>query len=130
VRARDAAGNTSAVSPTVTVTTLPGGGGGGCGVAATTQSQWSTGYVIQPVAVTNTGTTTITGWTVTFTLPAGHTVTGYWNATLTVSGQTVTVRGNANTGTVAPGGRAEWGFQGSRPDASTTLPSAYTCTTS
>jgi hypothetical protein len=61
---------------------------------------------------------------------ADHTVTGYWNATLTVSGQTVTVRGNASTGTVAPGGRAEWGFQGSHPDGSTALPSAYTCTTS
>jgi endoglucanase len=127
VRARDAAGNVSAVSPTVTVTTLAGGGGG-CAVAATTQNQWATGYVIQPVAVTNTGPTTITGWTVTFTLPAGHTVTGYWNATLTVTGQTVTVRGNAST--VAPGGRVEWGFQGSRPDGSTALPSAYTCTPS
>jgi endoglucanase len=129
VRARDAAGNTSAVSPTVTVTTSTGGGGG-CTVAATTQTQWATGYVIQPVAVTNPGTTTITGWTVTFTLPAGHTVTGHWNATLTTSGQTVTVRGNANTSTVAPGGRVEWGFQASRPSGNTAFPSGYTCTPS
>jgi endoglucanase len=129
VRARDAAGNTSAVSPAVTVTTLAGGGGG-CTVAATTQTQWSSGYVIQPVAVTNTGTTAISGWTVTFTLPAGHTITGYWNATLTTSGQTVTVRGNSNTSTIAPAGKVEWGFQASRPDGSTALPSGYTCTAS
>jgi endoglucanase len=129
VRARDAAGNTSPVSPTVTVTTLAGDGGG-CTVAATTQTQWATGYVIQPVAVTNPGTTTITGWTVTFTLPAGHTVTGHWNATLTTSGQTVTVRGNSNTSTVAPGGQVEWGLQASRPSGNTALPSGYTCTPS
>jgi len=126
VRARDAAGNISAVSPTVTVTTPPGGSGG-CTVTATTQTQWSAGYVIQPVTVTNTGTTTISGWTVTFTLPAGHAVTGSWNATLTGTAQTVTVHGNASTSTIAPGGRVEWGFQGSRPDGNTALPSGYTC---
>ena len=58
------------------------------------------------------------------------TVIGHWNATVTLTGQTVTVRGNANTSTVAPDGRAEWGFQASRPDGSTALSSDYTCTPS
>ncbi|MEV1175021.1 cellulose binding domain-containing protein [Nonomuraea sp. NPDC049784] len=63
-----------------------------CTAVPTVQTQWATGYVIQPLTITNTGTSTINGWTVTFTLPAGHTLTGSWNGTATVSGQTVTIR--------------------------------------
>ena len=69
------------------------------------QTQWQTGYVIEPARVTNTGTATINGWTVTFTLPAGHAIIGSWNAVLTVSGQTVTARNVSHNGTVAPAER-------------------------
>ncbi|MEW9554675.1 PQQ-dependent sugar dehydrogenase [Nonomuraea sp. NPDC050783] len=125
VRARDAAGNLSPVSTTVTVTTAAQGGGG-CTVAATVQTQWGGGYVIQPVTVTNTGTSAISGWTVTFTLPAGHAVTGSWNATLTTSGQTVTARNAAHNGALGPGQSTTFGFQASRPGDSR-LPSGYSC---
>ncbi|WP_240777133.1 cellulose binding domain-containing protein [Nonomuraea basaltis] len=87
VRARDAAGNTSPVSNTAEVTTQPGTSTGTCTAVPTVQTQWGTGYVIQPLAITNTGTSAITGWTVTFTLPAGHTLTGSWNGTATVAGR-------------------------------------------
>lgn len=127
VRARDAAGNLSTVSNTITVTTQTGGGGG-CAVTATTQGQWNTGYVIQPATVTNTGTSPVTGWTVTFTLPAGHTITGYWNATVAVSGQTVTARSVSHNGNLAPNASTSFGFQASRANGNTSLPSAYTCT--
>ncbi len=129
VRARDAAGNASGFSAAVTVTTANGGGGGGaCAATLTAQSQWSNGYVIQPVRVTNTGTSNISGWTVTFTLPPGHTITGSWNATLTISGQTVTARGGGHNSALAPGGVGEWGFQGSRPNGNTALPGQASCT--
>ncbi|MET7465589.1 endo-1,4-beta-xylanase [Nonomuraea sp. NPDC005501] len=128
VRARDGAGNLSPASATVTFTTATGGGtGGGCSAAGTVQTQWSTGYVVQPVTVTNTGTATINGWTVTFTLPAGHALTGSWNATLTVTGQTVTARSLAYNATLAPGATATFGFQASRPSGDTATPSGYTC---
>jgi chitodextrinase len=128
VRAVDAAGNVSAVSNTVTATTQPGGTpGGGCAVAATVQTQWQTGYVIEPARVTNTGTTTINSWTVTFTLPAGHAITGSWNTALTVSGQTVTARNASHNGTVAAGGNTAFGFQVSRPNGNTQVPSGYAC---
>jgi endoglucanase len=129
VRARDAAGNASGFSGSSTVTTTNGGGsGGGCAATLTAQSQWSNGYVIQPVRVTNTGTSNIAGWTVTFTLPSGHTVTGSWNATLTISGQTVTARGVGHNSALAPGGAGEWGFQASRPNGNTALPGPASCT--
>ncbi|GAA3789705.1 hypothetical protein GCM10022226_05620 [Sphaerisporangium flaviroseum] len=129
VRARDGAGNLSGNSSPVTFTTTTGGGGGGngCGVTGTTQGQWGNGYVIQPVTVTNTGTSAITGWTVTFTLPAGHTITGSWNATLTISGQTVTAKNAGHNGTLAANASTSFGFQGSRPNGNTQVPAGYTC---
>lgn len=128
VRARDAAGNRSGNSNTVSITTLPGGGGGGCSATGTVQTQWGNGYVVQPVTVTNTGTSTITGWTVTFTLPSGHAITGSWNAALTISGQTVTARNAGYNGTLGPNASTSFGYQASRPNGNTSVPSGYTCT--
>ncbi|MFI6483437.1 cellulose binding domain-containing protein [Nonomuraea sp. NPDC050663] len=127
VRARDGAGNLSQPSGLAAFTTQPGGTGGGCTAAATVQTQWSTGYVVQPVTVANPGTSTLNGWTVTFTLPAGHAVTGYWNAAVTVSGQTVTAKNLAYNGTVAPGQSTSFGFQASRPSGNSQLPTGYAC---
>ncbi|WP_053175222.1 glycoside hydrolase family 3 N-terminal domain-containing protein [Nonomuraea sp. SBT364] len=125
VYARDAAGNRSPRSGTVTVTTAPEGGGG-CAVTPTVQSQWGTGYVVQ-ADVANTGTATLNGWSVTFTLPAGHRITGHWNGVPSTSGQTVTVRNAAHNATLAAGARTSFGFQATRPTGDTTLPSTYTC---
>ncbi|WP_211370236.1 cellulase family glycosylhydrolase [Nonomuraea turkmeniaca] len=123
VRARDAAGNQSSPSPTVPFTTLAGGG---CTAAGTAQSQWSTGYV-SSVNVTNTSSTTKNSWTVTFKLPAGHTITGYWNAAVTVDGQTVTAKNLSYNGTLGPDASTGFGFQAGRPNGDTELPTGYAC---
>ncbi|HEX6469908.1 MAG TPA: cellulose binding domain-containing protein [Streptosporangiaceae bacterium] len=129
VRARDAAGNISPVSNTLTVTTATGGGGtGACTATPTVQSQWSTGYVVQPYTVTNTGTSTMNGWTVTISLPAGHTLTGSWGATVTASGQTLTAKSLSWNGTLAPGASTTFGMQAARPSGNTELPSTLGCT--
>ncbi|MFC5828166.1 glycoside hydrolase family 3 N-terminal domain-containing protein [Nonomuraea insulae] len=127
VYAVDAAGNRSPRSAPVTLTTSGGGTSGGCSVTPSTQSQWGNGYVIQ-ATVTNTGAASRNAWAVTFTLPAGHTLTGSWNAALTVSGQTVTARNAAHNGSLGAGASTSFGFQVSRPNSDTTLPSGYTCT--
>jgi chitodextrinase len=125
VRARDAAGNASAFSPTVTVTTPAGG----CSATLARQAGWYNGYTMQPNTVINTGTSTLNGWTVTFTLPAGHTITASWNAVVTVTGQTVTARGIAGQNAiVGPGATTTWGFQARRPDGSTAVPTGAACT--
>jgi endo-1,4-beta-xylanase len=128
VRARDGANNLSPNSPLATFTTTAGpGGNGGCTATGTVQTQWNNGYVIQPVTVTNTGTSTKNGWTVTFTLPAGHQLTGSWNASVSVSGQTVTARNAGHNGNLAPNASTTFGFQASRPNGDTQTPSGYTC---
>ena len=73
------------------------------------------------------GSSAITGWTVTFTLPAGHVLTGSWNAAVTVSGQTVTARNLSYNGALGPNASTAFGFQASRPNGQTTVPSGYTC---
>jgi endo-1,4-beta-xylanase len=129
VRATDAAGNVSSVSGTVTATTQSGGGtGGGCAAVATLQTQWGEGYVIEPVRVTNSGSSGITAWTTTFTLPSGHTFQGGWNAVFTVSGSTVTAKNANYNGNLGAGASTTFGFQVRRPGGNTALPGGYACT--
>jgi mannan endo-1,4-beta-mannosidase len=127
VRARDAAGNLSPVSNTVQITTAPGGTGG-CSVTPTLQTQWPTGYVFEPTTVRNTGSATITTWTVTFTLPAGHAITGSWNGVFTINGQTITVKPVGFNATLPPNGTGAFGFQVSRPNGNTALATGFACT--
>jgi cellulase/cellobiase CelA1 len=79
------------------------------------QTGWYNGYVMQPNAVTNNGTSVLNGWTVTFTLPAGTPITGSWNAVVTVAGQTVTARGIAGQNAIlGAGATTTWGLQARR----------------
>ncbi|WP_424531360.1 GH12 family glycosyl hydrolase domain-containing protein [Sphaerisporangium viridialbum] len=125
VRARDAAGNTSPASNTVTVTTTPGGGGGGgaCKVAYV-KNEWAGGFTAN-VTVTNTGTSAVNGWTLAFSFPGDQKVTSAWNATVTQSGAAVTAKNVAHNGSIPAGGNTSFGFQGTwgSSDAS---PTAYT----
>ncbi|WP_214103887.1 GH12 family glycosyl hydrolase domain-containing protein [Acrocarpospora catenulata] len=122
VVARDAAGNTSPQSNTVSVTTTSGGGGTGtCSVRFDT---WNNGYVAY---VTVNGPRS--GWTFNFTLPSGHAITGSWNAQISVSGQNVTASNVSHNGNLASGQSADFGFQASRPNGNTQLPSIPGCTT-
>lgn len=43
-------------------------------------STWSSGFTAN-ISITNTGTSTINGWTLKLTLPAGQIITSGWNAT-------------------------------------------------
>jgi aryl-phospho-beta-D-glucosidase BglC (GH1 family) len=120
VRARDAAGNTSASSPGRTITTPPGGGGTGtCTGTYRLVNSWPGGFQGE-VVVRNTGTAGITAWTVTWTLASGSAITQLWNGRLTVAGNAVTVRNESHNGTVAAGATTTFGFTGSGPAAAPT----------
>jgi len=111
VRARDAAGNTSAVSNTVTVTTSASGGGGtgGCGAAYRIASAWQ-GAFQGDVTVSNTGTAALNGWTTTLTFAQAVTVTQAWGATFTQSGNTVTLKSMSYNANLTPGTSTVAGF--------------------
>ncbi|MBY8871253.1 glycoside hydrolase family 9 protein [Micromonospora sp. PLK6-60] len=116
VVAVDAAGNVSAASAPVTVTTTAPPAGGTCTVGYVT-SGWDTGFTAN-ITVTNTGTTTINGWTLAFTFPnTGQKVGSGWSANFTQTGTAVTATNVAYNGTLAPGASVSFGFNGTHTGA-------------
>ncbi|GAB4105978.1 cellulose binding domain-containing protein [Micromonospora taraxaci] len=91
-------------------TTPPPSGGASCAVKYTANS-WNNGFTAD-VQVTNTGSSAINGWTLNYSLPSGQTVTNAWNATVSQSGSAVTARNVGHNGSIAPGGTASFGYQG------------------
>ncbi|MEU6402489.1 cellulase family glycosylhydrolase [Streptomyces sp. NPDC046985] len=127
VRARDAAGNTSPASASVSATTAGSGGGdSGCTAAYKVSSDWGSGFNAD-VTVSNTGSAPTKGWQVTWTWSGAQTVTGMWNATYTQTGKTVTASNADHNGVIAPGASASFGF-GAAPGGAGTP--SLTCRTS
>ncbi|MFJ6194713.1 PHB depolymerase family esterase [Micromonospora sp. NPDC092111] len=83
--------------------------GTGCRVEYTV-SAWNTGLTTA-VTITNTGGTTVNGWALAFTLPAGQTITSGWNATYSPTSGAVTARNLSYNATIAPGTSVGIGFQ-------------------
>lgn len=74
-------------------------------------STWPTGYTAH-YKIHNSGTTTVTGWTLTFQLPSNETVTSAWNGILSVSGSTVKLTGYHWDASISPGSTITPGFEG------------------
>lgn len=102
----------------------PGGGDPGnpgtCSATLQATSTWNGGFQGQGT-VTNTGTSTVFGWTVSFTLPDGLTIASLWNGTYSPAGSLATVRSVDFNRTLSPGQTASFGFVA---NGSGTLPSA------
>ncbi|WP_327431445.1 cellulase family glycosylhydrolase [Streptomyces sp. NBC_01236] len=131
VYAHDAAGNRSARSATVNVTTgsTPSGS---CSVGYRIVGEWPGGFQGE-INIGNTGTTAISGWKLAFTFADGQTVTNMWGGTPTQSGGTVSVTPASYTSTIPAGGSVTVGFiagKGSTNTAPTTFTlSGATCAT-
>ncbi|MFF4629528.1 extracellular catalytic domain type 1 short-chain-length polyhydroxyalkanoate depolymerase [Streptomyces griseorubiginosus] len=108
---------------------LDGGGSvpqpepGACKVTVTTNA-WNTGLTAS-VTVTNTGTSTINGWRLAFTLPGGQTITGGWGATYAPSSGAVTATNASYNGTIAPNASVGIGYQANHGGDSA-APSGFT----
>ncbi|GJF27883.1 endoglucanase [Kitasatospora sp. NE20-6] len=97
---------------------------GVCNVAYKVDNAWGNGFTAT-VTVKNTGTAQIAGWTLKWTYPGNQAITNAWNATVTQSGAAVTAKDAGWNGTLAPGGTASFGFQGTY-SGSNTLPTQFT----
>lgn len=84
-------------------------GPGTCGVKATVNA-WNNGLT-ENITITNTGTSPINGWSLSFTLPGGQTITSGWNATYSPPTGQVTARNSGHNAAIAPGGSVDIGFQ-------------------
>ncbi|MFG1860132.1 cellulose binding domain-containing protein [Microbispora bryophytorum] len=83
----------------------------GCEVGYTVTSQWPGGFGAS-VSVRNLGDP-INGWRLTWSFPAGQTITQLWNGSPAQSGSQVTVTNASYNGAVPSGGSADFGFNGS-----------------
>jgi len=80
----------------------------GCSVTYALVNQWNnnptSGGFQTNLTITNTGTSALNGWTLTWTFPDGQTISGLWNAAVNQSGANVSVSSNASwNSTIAPG---------------------------
>ena len=89
--------------------TVPQPQPGGCKVTATTNA-WNTGLTAS-LTLTNTGTTTVNGWRLGFTLASGQTITNGWGATYAPASGTVTATNATYNGTIAPNASVTIGYQ-------------------
>lgn len=123
VYARDAAGNRSARSAAVAVTTSAAPAVS-CSVAYRVVGEWPGGFQ-GDITLRNTGTSAISGWKLAFAFADGQTVTNMWGGTATQSGASVSVAPASYTSTVPAGGSVTVGFIGSK-GAANTAPTAFT----
>ncbi|PRX98885.1 lytic polysaccharide monooxygenase [Allonocardiopsis opalescens] len=132
VVARDAAGNRSPASPSVAASTNAQPTTGPCRVQYSVGSTWNGGFT-GTVRITNTGTTAVNGWELSFSFGGGQTVSQGWSATWSQSGQVVTARSASWNGTIQPGGSVEAGFNATtasgNPAPSTFTLNGATCAT-
>ncbi|MER6284613.1 cellulase family glycosylhydrolase [Streptomyces sviceus] len=89
----------------------PGGGTAACTAVYTVSSDWGGGFNAE-VKVTNSGSTALSSWKVTWTWPGSQKVTSMWNASYTQTGSTVTAANVSHNGAVPVGGSASFGFGG------------------
>ncbi|WP_326564019.1 PHB depolymerase family esterase [Micromonospora peucetia] len=109
--------------PTTAPPTTPPPSPGACRVGYAVNA-WNTGLTAS-VTVTNTGGTTLTGWSLAFTLPAGQSITNGWNATYAPTSGAVTARNVSYNATLAPGASVSIGFQATHT-GDTSRPSSFT----
>ncbi|GAA1258831.1 hypothetical protein GCM10009677_07090 [Sphaerisporangium rubeum] len=114
-------------SPSPTPTPNPSGP---CRVAYSSNG-WPGGMTAS-VSITNTGTTAISGWRLTFTYPdPGQRVTGGWSATWSQTGSAVTATAMSWNQNIAPGATIVIGYygvnQGANPSPTTFQLNGATC---
>ncbi|WP_327680135.1 glycoside hydrolase family 18 chitinase [Streptomyces sp. NBC_00467] len=74
-------------------------------------SDWGSGFEGK-WTVKNTGTTSLSSWTIEWDFPAGTAVTSAWDADVTASGTHWTAKNKAWNGSLAPGASVSFGFNG------------------
>ncbi|WP_405672622.1 cellulase family glycosylhydrolase [Streptomyces canus] len=89
----------------------PGGGTAACTASYAVSSDWGSGFNAE-VKVTNSGSTALSSWKVTWSWPGSQKVTSMWNASYTQTGSTVTAANASHNGAVPVGSSASFGFGG------------------
>jgi alpha-L-arabinofuranosidase len=113
--------HTPTVTPTPTSTPVSGAK---CSVHYVVTNQWPGGFG-GSLTITNTGSSTINGWSLHFSFANGQTITQGWNGIFTQAGSSVTIANFSYNASLAPGASVNPGFNGSW-NGSNTNPTAFT----
>jgi len=89
----------------------PAAAGVSCTVAYSVVHAWPDGLQAQAV-LTNTGTSPVSGWTLTWSVAGDQRVTDLWNGDFTQSGEQVSVTNASYDQTIAPSASVTIGFTG------------------
>ena len=111
---------TPPVSPSPGTSPLPGG----CNATIRTVNSWPDGF--QSEVTVQAGSSSVSGWTVSWSWPGGQAINNLWNGTQSGSTSNVTVRNAAYNGSIAAGSSTTFGFTATGSPATPTL----TCTRS
>jgi glucose/arabinose dehydrogenase len=96
---------------------------GACGVTYAPTS-WGNGFTAN-VTITNTSTTAVNGWTLTWTFGGNQVITNWWNTTITQNGGAVTARNVGHNPAIPANGNQSFGFQGTYSGANAS-PASFT----
>jgi len=100
--------------------------GASCSAAYSVQTDWGTGFTAS-ITVTNTGSTAITGWTLSYSYSGNQQLTQGWSGNWSQSGETVTVANASWNGNLAAGASTQIGANFSYTGTNT-APASVTCT--
>jgi Glycosyl hydrolase family 48/Cellulose binding domain/Putative Ig domain len=131
VTATDTTGASGSASFTWTIGSTSPPPPASCSVSYT-PNNWQGGFTAN-IEISNTGTSTINGWTLAFTFPGDEKITDAWNGVASQSGESVSITNESYNATIAAGGNTTLGFQGTwtnsdAPPTSFTV-NGNTCTT-
>ncbi len=104
------------------ITSSPPGSTGACRVTVNINA-WNNGLTAD-ITIVNTSTSTINGWSLTFTLASGQTIVSGWNATYSPPSGQVTARNVSYNATIPPNGSTVIGFQATHT-GNTDRPSSF-----
>jgi chitin-binding protein len=96
-----------------------------CSASYAITNSWPGGFQAQ-VTVSNPGTSTMYGWTVTWVMPDGETISSAWNGTLSQAGSLATMANASWNNVLAAGGSTGFGFTANYP-ASPVVPAGISC---
>ena len=95
-----------------------------CTVDYQTTSQWGGGILVN-ITITNTGTTTIQGWTLIFSFTNGEQIYSGWNGRFSQNGAQVSITNVDFNATLAPGASTTPGFQAAAYRGESSTPTAF-----
>lgn len=123
--AYDSFGASSPSAQAGATTQAASGGASSCHVAYSIVNQWPGGFQAA-ITLNNTGASSWTNWTLTWTFANGQSITNLWNGVATQSGGAVKVNNFSYNGSIAAGGSYNGiGFTATWNNATNAVPQSF-----